>query len=141
MREANVLGDHLGTPVALPWMHCLCHVPSQISPACFAQQQDVFVIKCRQYSANILLDQLSTCWCSCRVISMKQVSSSMASSQRKAYRYNNDIQLLPVVGAALSTIITVSMNCLFFVRACLWHMDPTCFTVTIQTLAFYHCLA
>ncbi len=51
VREANVLGGHLGTPVALPWVYCLGlhHVLSQISPDCFAQQQDVFVIDRRQY--------------------------------------------------------------------------------------------
>jgi len=53
VREANAHGGHLGTPVALPWMHCLYHVLSQISTDCFAQQQVVFIIDCNLGQAAI----------------------------------------------------------------------------------------
>ena len=46
-----------------------------------------------------------------------------------------------VVCAAPNTTITVSVKSLFSVRAYLWRMDPTCLTVTIQTLTFYDCFA
>ena len=114
-------------------MHCLYHVLSQISSDCFEQQQDVFVVYCRQYTATIMLGQLSTCWYSCRVVSMKHVFGIITA--QSLFHGVSTTSSVCCTEHHIKSVREISFQYTSML------VDPTCLTVTIQTLTFYDCFA